>query len=202
MVFNPEKKMAVGKFIPNKTSSYLVPALGEYGKTFTTKVSNLKILQFGIYDDDLKDLSVIYGSKCIYILFDSGVRPHHTRSSLDWFANQEFYVDCIPFVSHDYPLKLLIIEFPEVLEGAYDKFLLGKYSEMYTKDEIKKYFDEKKHKEALEVMRKSPIAAERHKQRIREDFGTTLTTKDLKSSGYQYDYPPKKEEEIFNFKKE
>jgi len=195
------QKTTIGKFVENRTSIYLVPALIEYGKTFTTKISNLKILKFGIYDEDLEDLNVILGKKSIYILFDAAIRPTHTSSVIDWFSNQEYYVDCVPYRDYNYSLQLLIIDFPDSLEGAYDKFLLGKYNEMYTKQELEKYFDVDIHSKALGVLKKTRQAGQDHIKRVKTDYNTSLTSSDIIGTGIQYDYPPQKEEEFFNFKK-
>ncbi len=183
----------------NRTYHYLVPSLAYYGPQFKTKLLNLRLHAFAIGDNDLKDLSVLQNRKCIYIMFNYHINRSHTTNVINWFKNQDYFVDCVPYVDTDKPYWLLIIDYPEPLLGAYEKFLLGKYSQMYSKEELKLYFDSSKHKEALSVINKTAEAGLIHISRVKEDFDTTLTFKDLSANGYQYDYPPRKEEEVFNY---
>lgn len=198
------KSLELGKIFENRTLIYLVPALREYGTLFTAKLSSLPIKAFGIYDEDLKDVQQFTYRKCIYIMIDTSIRKSTTTTILNWFRNQSYFVDIVPFRNPEDNIKLLVVDFPDKLEGAFDKFIEGKYSFMYTKHEVNKFFNpqSKLHQKALKVINKSKIGGEEHIQSIEENFGTRLTPEDLRANGYQYDYPPNKKQEFFNYRKD
>lgn len=197
-----KQKIQIGEIVKNRTLKYLVPSLAVYGETFKIKIKSLPILAFGIGDEDLKDLTLIQGvnKKLIFILYDSSLKYRMTSTIIDWFKNQDFFVEDVPYKDISSPLRLLIINFPEFMEDAYDKFLKGKYSKMYSKEEIKKFFNPNSHSQALNVINKTEVGATEHIKRILEDFDVRLTKQDLKVEGYEYDYPFSPQEEIFNHK--
>lgn len=188
-----------GKIVKNRTLSYLVPALGYYGPIFKTKMSSLPTKAFGIGDNDLKDVPHLNNRKSIFILYDTSVRDRVTESIIDWFKNQEYYVDNIPFKSVNDPYYILIIDFPQHMEDAYDKFLEGKYSKMYADNEVIKYFHVNSHAKAISVLKKTKPGAINHIAKIKEDYNVILTESDLIKENHEYDYPFNPKEEIFNY---
>jgi len=195
------KKTQINGIVENRTFIYLVPALKEYGEIFKAKISCLPIKAFGVFDNDLKDLPHLEKRKCIYVLFDTDVQKSRTNSAINWMKNQEYFVDVVPYKSLGNPLNILIIDFPDNLSEIFDKFIEGKYSFMYTKEELTKFFSLSNpyHRKALGVLTKTKEAAQNHIETIQRDFETSITERELKVKGYQYDYPPRKKEEFFNY---
>ena len=197
------KSLSIGKVFKNRTLVYLVPALSYYGSTFNAKLMVLPIKAFGIFDEDLKAFEQYSYRKSIYVLVDCSIKKSVTISVLNWFKNQEYYVDIVPYSNPEGDHKLLIIDFPEEFSGAYDNFILGKYSFMYSKEEVNKFFSPKVnefHDKAVNVFNKTEKAALEHIQAVKKHFNADLKLEDLKGKGYQYDFPPKKEQEFFNYK--
>jgi hypothetical protein len=197
-------KIEVGKLYCNKTQRYLVPALNFYGSTLKTKFNLVFKLGFGIHDS-LMDGSHLEGQKNIYIMIDKLVRPEMFNNFMDWIKHQEYYVTDYDCESPDETYRrkhMLVIAFPPSMEDSYMKFLEGKYSKMYTKNEVRDLFSEEHKKPAREILLRHPNAKHQLKAMVRETFGTWLEDRDLVCDSWEYDLPPTKSEEFFNYKRE
>lgn len=193
-------EIEIGKLYSNRTLKYLVPALNYYGPTLKTKLNLVFKLAFGIYDSLLEG-SHLEGQKNIYILVDKLVRPDLYQNFMDWVKHQEYYVTDYAYDSvleHNSRKQMIVLAFPPTLADAYDKFLQGKYSLMYTKDEINAFFADENRASARHVFCKSYIAKNEFKTLIKKTFGVILEEQDLHIGSWEYDLPPNKEEEFFN----
>lgn len=199
----PEEKcmnIELGKLFSNRTSKYLVPALNYYGPTLKTKLNLVFKLAFGIHDS-LLDGSHLEGQKNIFILTDKLVRPDLFQNFMDWIKHQEYYVTDYVYDSilENHSRKhMIVLAFPPLLEHAYDNFLLGKYSKMYTKTEIVQYFSEENKVPAKNVLTRAYMAKLQFTQLIKKEFDVVLEEQDFKNEVFEYDIPPIKEEEFFN----
>ncbi len=186
-----------GNLYSNRTLSYLVPPLAIYGSLFTSKINLLQKFAFGVFDN-LLESTYLQDQLNIYCLVSTSHRPNETENTLNWFKNQEYYVT-------DYAVgktsRMLVISFPEKMADAYRNFLESKYSLMYTKEEIEKYFGTSAQNDISQVLRKTTSATITHIQRVNMEYNTSITLGDIIKSGesYEVDFPWKKEEEIFNF---
>lgn len=190
----------IGKLYYNRTVKYLAPALSYYGPTLKTKLNLVFKLAFGI-NDSLLAGSHLEGQKNIYILVDKLVRPDLFQNFMDWVKHQEYYVTDYAYdiIMEPHSRKhMIVIAFPLELEDAYSKFLLGKYSLMYTKKEIEAYFGDENKATARYVLNKTRNAKEDFKKLVKDTFGTTLEEQDFLVGSWEYDLPPNKEEEFFN----
>ena len=132
----------IGEIYRNKTLLYLVPALNFYGPTLKVKLNLVFKLAFGVYDT-LLDGSHLEGQKNIYILIDKAIRPELYENFMTWVKHQEYYVTDYAMDELEGRRQMLVLAFPLELEDAYDKFLEGKYSKMYQKQEIATFFENK-----------------------------------------------------------
>lgn len=188
----------IGSLYVNRTLLYLVPTLKVYGSTFSDKLNAITKLAFGV-GDTLMEGTPYEGQRLIYIMIDKYVRTDLVTSFMNWIKNQEYYVtDYAVDETHTDRKHMIVIEFPESLGDIYDKFFEGKYSKMYVKEEVSKFFN--RESEAKEVITKSSTARDRFKTKVKQDFDVELEISDLREM--EFDYPPKKQEEIFNFKSE
>ena len=206
-----------GKLYENKTWKYLYPCLKCYGSTLMGYLHSFYKLGVGVKDDNVE----IEGN-CIYILIDTKVHLEGTpvdsyrqnlSKFLDWIRYQSFYVIDYIYEGLDTGEKhLLVLKLPEQYNKTYSRFLRGKYSEMYTKDEIAKYFGfvnlnnkdlEKKINEKLQVVRailnKNTNHLPKFLEELNNEFGTNLSLEDVRN--HELDFPPIQEEEIFNCKR-
>lgn len=183
----------------NRTLKYLVPALNEYGSTFRQKFLNVQKVAVGIFDETLEGTH-FEGQKNLYLLVNRSINPDYFTSFFHWIKLQEYYV--IDYIvesntkNHNY--HMIVINFPSAVEDAYEKFLQGKYSKMYTKNEVDKFFPLHL-TDARGVIAKTLDAGIKHIAEVKKDYGETLSLKDLKVEGYEYDYPPIWKNEIFNY---
>jgi hypothetical protein len=190
----------IGKLYTNRTLKYLVPALNFYGPTLKTKLNLVFKLAFGIHDSLLEGTH-LQGQKNIFILVDKLVRPDLYQNFMDWLKHQEYYVTDYAYDSileHNSRKQMIVIAFPPKLADIYDKFLLGKYSLMYTKEEINTFFGDENKAEARHVLCKTLFAKNQFKILVRETFGTILEEQDFLVGSWEYDFPPSAEEEFFN----
>lgn len=199
-IVNTGMQIEIGHLYVNRTLKYLVPALNFYGPTLKTKLNLVFKLAFGIYDSLLEGTH-LEGQKNIYILVDKLVRADLYQNFMDWIKHQEYYVTDYAYDSileHNSRKQMIVLAFPPTLADAYDKFLLGKYSLMYTKKEIQEYFGEENKAGAKHVLTKTHFAKSQFKIQIKETFGTDLEVKDFLQGSWEFDLPPNSEEEFFN----
>lgn len=207
-----------GKLYENRTWKYLYPCLRSYGSTLKGYLNSVYKLAVGIGDSNVE-----MESNCIYILFDTnvhgtGVTVEQYRENisnfLEWVRFQSFYIRDYVFEGINSSEKhMLVLRIPKEFHRSYARFMSGKYSEMYTPDQIEEYFQfvslpdkkiESDKNEKLQVTRailkKSKAYLPTFVSKVNEDFGTTCEEEDLVTS--EFDYPLIQEEEIFNLKKE
>ncbi len=198
-IVNTEMDIIIGKLYINRTVKYLVPGLGFYGPTLKTKLNLVFKLAFGIHDTLLTG-SHLEGQKNIFILIDKLVRPDLFQNFMDWVKHQEYFVTDYVYDSilevHSRK-HMIVLAYPPSMGDAYDKFLLGKYSKMYTKQEITSYFAEEAKVETKQVLLKTVHAKYRFVSLIKATFNTQLEEQDFLVGSWEFDLPPN-EEEYFN----
>lgn len=190
----------IGKLFINRTVKYLVPGLNFYGSTLKTKLNLVFKLAFGVHDS-LIEGSHLEGQKNIYILVDKLVRPDLFQNFMDWVKHQEYFVTDYAYdaIMEAHSRKhMIVLAYPPTMGDSYEKFLLGKYSKMYTKKEITSFFAEESKKEVRQVIVKTIHAKIRFIALIKETFGTILEEQDFLTGYWEYDLPPNEEEEFFN----
>ena len=193
-------EIEIGKLYINKTVKYLVPGLSFYGPTLKTKLNLVFKLAFGIHDT-LLDGSHLEGQKNIFILVDKLVRPDLFQNFMDWVKHQEYYVTDYTYdaIMESHSRKhMVVLAYPPSMGDSYDKFLLGKYSKMYTKKELLTYFSEESKIDARQVLSKTMIARQKFISLVKLTFGTQLEPQDFLEGSWEYDLPPNQEEEFFN----
>jgi len=192
-------QIKIGQYYVNKTWKYLLPCLKDYGITFESKYNSLFKFAAGIHDTAL-DGSDLENQKLIYVLIDKKYKPKITYNIMDYMDNQDFCIANYAFDDLEEGRKhMFIFEIPEKYHDAYDEFLKGRYSSMYTPDEIQRLFPSET-SEARQVFDRTDEAIDRMIRNVKNSFGTTITKKDL--VGAELDFPIEKVKEIFNYKEE
>lgn len=199
-IVDKSMEIEIGKLYINRTVKYLVPGLSFYGPTLKTRLNLVFKLAFGIHDTLLTS-SYLEGQKNIFILVDKLVRPELFQNFMDWIKHQEYFVTDYAYdaIMEPHSRKhMIVLAYPPSMGDAYEKFLLGKYSKMYTRSEITSYFAEESKLETRQVLMKTVHAKHRFISLIKKTFNTQLEEQDFLIGSWEFDLPPNQEEEFFN----
>lgn len=192
-------QIETGKLYKNKTWDYLIPCLKAYEPELLIKVNSLFKLAVGLFDMLLQG-SEHDGKRYLFLLFDKQVRPELFYMFIDWLQLKDYYVldyawdDVVTGSKH-----MVVIKFPEKYASAYDKFLIGKYSEMFSTEDVHLLFPEENLRK--QVLLKSPEAMPHLQQRVLKEFNTTIDKTDIIENGMELELPLLKHEELFNYMK-
>jgi hypothetical protein len=170
----------------NKTFEYLSPLLRLYSGLVISLVT-VDILSIGIGDKCVP--KQIDKSPCLYIKIKSS-KSSALNKLLDFLEVQEYFVR---YYNYDHKTYVLVIKIPAKFLDSYLKFIQGKYSEMYTKEEIKAFFDtgEDYRLPTLEKLNKTEKGLLFLQQGIKETFGVELDIEEMKEIGFrEFDLPP------------
>lgn len=189
-------KIELGTIYQNRTLRYLVPAFNLYGEVFKIKFNTIFKVAFGI-QDSLLEGSYLEDQQNIYILIDKAVKNNLFLSYMNWIKLQKYYVADYAYDNlENGRFHMLALAFPEHMSLSYSEFKKGNYSLMYSKDEVESLF---KNEEVKAVLLKKDSAFSSYNKILKENFGTELSFEEFKSFNGEYDIPPKREEEYFNY---
>lgn len=200
-------KIQIGKEYHNKTWKYLLPCLRGYDNAFVMRFNLMYKLAVGIYDSLHSNLAK---GKYIYVLADT---KYKNKSYLE-FIN---FVRCQPYYITDYCYdadiskarrQMIVLEIPKQFHRAYYYFLKGKYSKMYTKEQLNNLYSSVLNKKVLSTEEKTRLKNYQildNNKSIREQFIKTLNEEfntDINGldEEYEVELPLKRKEEIFNCK--
>jgi hypothetical protein len=206
-----------GKLYENRTWKYLYPCLKAYGPELNSYLASFFKVGVGIGDFNIDTPS---DCNCIFILIDTNIPLGSERDIslyklkfakfLDWLKYQYFYVK--DYMYEDTSGKhMIVLKIPLKHEIAYVKFIQGEYFNMYLQKDLNEYFKyvtldnkeiEKKRNEKIKnarnVLTKSKEYVPTFVEIVKEEFRTPkLSVQDLEH--IELDFPPKLEEEIFNY---
>lgn len=180
---------------PNKTISYVVRALTDWEKEFQDEWQNIvnDILAVGI--NDFKYYDKIENN--VFVLIKPTAR---LQKFLEFFREHESY-------EHDYQRgenHMIVIKLPKIHKGLVSKFVMGKYSQMYSKESIKRLFPRTVKVNNMEVQSVYHRVVSRDKtyipifqEKIKTTFNTTITPPAHEIT--ELDFPPTLEEETFDY---
>lgn len=203
------------KLYENRTWRYLYPSLKCYGKELMDYLVSFFKLGVGVGDSN-KDID----STSIFILFETSLPlttpelekyQNNFSKFLDWIKYQPYYVTDYVFDMHN--KHMVVIKLPYKHSSAYMHFIKGKYSLMYNETEIKQYFSEvsltnkileskinKNLDKTIKILTRDRRYVQNFVDIVNKDFDANITVEQYLGNA-ELDYPPKKEEEIFNYKK-
>lgn len=194
-------EIEIGKFYMNKTRRFLYPCLKGHGDLFVLKFNKTFKLAVGIHDQNMAD-TFSYEAYKIYILLDSGYNKNNFESFMKWVRLEPYYVYDYCFSSDfKYTRKhMLIIKVPEAFYHAYETFLHGRYSLMYTIDQKLSFFCKKDQEKDYKILCNSYDARKEMIKKIQEEFEESSIENYLSyKSLLESELPLKNKEEIFNF---
>lgn len=183
------------RYYVNKTYRFLLPTLRGHGELFIKKFNPLFKLAVGVHDT-LLDGSSESLKRNMYILFNKRVKTQLFYSFLEWVRTESYYVAdyCPDSEFKDSKKHMIVVELPKRFHYSYDMFLKGKYSQMFSREEIDILFSKSKDPDRLILLRDESQKTNLI-NKINKEF-------DIKTSNInniqEYDLPLKKTEEIFN----
>lgn len=203
-----------GKLYKNRTLKYLYPCLKAYHTELITKLNSLIKLGIGIGDSNSTGTE---GKACIFILINTTTPLSNSQAYqekldkfLEWVANQHYYVQDYMYSNIvDTQAHMLVLRLPETHEKTYLNFIMGEYSLMYDKKDIKKYFSPSKALSAKvnleqnseientkKVLLKDSNYVSDFAKIVNKRFKTNVDSYHFKEA--ELDFRPNLDEEIFN----
>jgi hypothetical protein len=191
-------EIKIGNIYVNKTWRFLVPTLQGYGNVLIRKLNLVFKLAVGIHDSYLDGADMTNGRN-IYILLDKKHQPKDFEKFMEYIRCQEYFKGeyCPDENVTTSRRHTIILEIPERFNHSYDNFLLGKYSEMYTKEEINLIFTHQSGNNYEILSKTGEIAFNKHKEGVDLEFNVESNLDNLRAG--EWELPLKKTEEIFNY---
>lgn len=177
----------------NKTWRFLSPCLIENGIKFRKLFDSLIKIAIGIYDYDLTNNNISIPGKNMFILIDSIKCSYYLKKFEEYIKYKYYYKESYTYSPNK---QMIVLKIPTGYENAYDKFLEGKYSEMYTPEQLDHVFS--KLSKEYGILYKSRDALEKFVEKINKEFHVKLEPENLINN--EYELPPKLEEETFSSK--
>lgn len=182
----------------NRTLLYILPQLNFYSKNISNRVKTYNF--YGCYIG-YKALDTEH----IYLLYK--VIDEDTKDFVQWLSNKDY---CIASIDVDSIYKLLKIKLPNEFRGSLEKFLGGKYSEMYSKEDVDKIFIpieykylkelqelfDKENKDLKNILTKNKEYEKVFLDKVNKTFDTNLEKLNENS---EYDFKPNLKDEIFYY---
>jgi len=187
----------IHSFTPNRTSKYLLVALKDWGTAFNQEFETVieNILKFGIHD--AKYYEEITNNMFILFKVNSNLQKF-----LDFVKEHPAYV-------HDYKCgnnHMLVVSFPNKHSHLVPLFLEGKYSELYSTEDVDRLFPKKVligNKEEIysyyRILTKDSTYIPIFQSIIKKEFNVGDKFVPKANEIVELDFPPKLEEEIFNY---
>lgn len=184
----------LGTIYTNKTRTYLLSTLIEYGETFEKKFSSVFKLAIGAGDFALVDMGMVLDDS-IYILIDTKFSRKSFKEFIQWMKIQKYYQYDYSFDDiHNGHLHMLVIKIPDRFERTLKEFHNGNYSKMYEHEDLHNFFENRK--EELSVLTKDPEMLITFVNKVNKMFKTNVDYSTWKG---EIDFPLKDKEEYFNF---
>lgn len=186
----------------NKTSRFLLPCLRGYGEDFVKRFNSFYKYAVGISDSYWYGVTKDRG-RYIFILCNTGKNIYQIHNFLHWIKKKPFFVESYcPDAAIKTSNKLMIVlEIPERFNNAYDMFVQGKFSQMFTEEEKELLFLDK-NLESYQILSRSIDYMESFVNKLNSEFETSIKVKDFDEIPPEMEIPLKSVEEIFNSSKE
>ena len=196
-------KIEFGKAFDNKTWRFLIPTIRGHGEDFVNRFNiMIRKLAYGIYDKALEGAQILEDRRPIFILCDKN--SVQFEDFLIYIRNQYFFITDYQSDSNTINprMHMIVIEIPEEYNIAYDKFSVGLYSEMYTKEQLDYLFKDKESAQ-YKILSRNPQYGDIFIDKIKTKFGVHINGPDkdefVSVAELEFPYSLDPEEEIFNY---
>ena len=182
----------------NRTLLYILPQLNFYSKNISNRVKTDNF--YGCYIG-YKALDTEH----IYLLYK--IIDEDTKEFVQWLSNKDY---CVGSIEIDSIYRLLKMKLPIEFKGSLEKFIGGKYSEMYSLKDIDKIFMpieykylkelqelfDKENKNLKDILTKNKEYEKVFLDKVNRTFDTNLEKLNENS---EYDFKPDLKDEIFYY---
>lgn len=200
------------KLYENRTYKYLFPVVKYYGEELTNYLNYFIKLGVGLNDDNKR-----LPGGCLCILISTNPKVSNLEDYLEkldrfltWIKYQDYYItDYVYSMSEECSSHMVVIDIPMAYNTAYIKFILGRYSQMYTVQQVEFLYplDKKFRNDDLKSAYLHRICAIRNVlykndekpflDKVNKEFNTNIKKFEVKN---ELDFPIDLKEEYFNYK--
>ena len=181
------------QILETRTKRYLLPILKAYGPIFIGKLNSVFKLACGLGDMVVERRGFKY-EKHLFILLDSSVATKFFIVFLEWIRKQ-------PYFEEDYVygniqksrFHMIIVKVPDKFVTALKVFKEGRYSKMYSKEDVDLYFNN--HPDTKRVLIRDANYKMEFVKKVNQDFNTSIDDFDIED--YELDYPVNPKDEYF-----
>jgi len=201
-------KIQIGQIFMNKTRKYLYPIIKQHGTDFVFKFNSIFKVAIGIGDILVENCGFKH-EKHLFILVDSRYKPSEFIRTIKWLRKHHSYED--DYVFGDITTSrfhMIVVKIPEQYIPSLQRFKESKFSKMYSKEDVKKFFsfvnrtgsDKILYKNINRVLVHDHNYKIQFAEQLKEEFEIdNLTINDI-ADDVEFDLPIKEIEEIFNYK--
>lgn len=180
----------------NKTWRFLIPCLKGHGAAFIERFDPLFKLAVGVGDSFLEKAPVLEDKKPLFIMIDKEFNKTQVTYFLNWVQYQSYFItEYCPCPEIETSRRhMIVIAVPKIYNDAYDHFLKGRYSKMYSENDIEFLFSSQFRIKEKEILSQTSTALKEHLDNVKKEFGSIPNgSKHIP----EYELPPKKKEEVF-----
>lgn len=180
-------KIETGKFYVNKTRKLLLPCLKDHGEKLMKAVNSLQKLAVGIGDHYIEDS---LDQNNLFLLVDT--RHQDFSKILIWLKKQPFFVKDYPFddILSGYQ-HIIILKIPDDYQVAKTEFVKGKYSRMYTKNQVDHLFGNV----YIDVFARDQKSIQSFVDTVNKVYDANIQYEKWEG---EVDFPPIRKEEVFS----
>jgi len=136
-------KIQLGRILMNRTRKYLFPIIKFYGDDFTSVINSFFKVGIGIGDIVVNKCG-IHHEKHLFILVDTSVSHSLFVTGMNWIKEHPAYEDDYAFDNvKTGRLHMIVIKVPDTYIESLNNFKKSKFSKMYSRDDIMKFFSYK-----------------------------------------------------------
>lgn len=207
-------KFNENRIFQNKSYKYLFPLVRNYGLNFITRFNN--VMKLGVFIKDMNYSNPRVKSHCLYFVIKS---PDENNVIKRYEFELNAFNDFVEFVKYQqyyvthYPIDInkyvFVLKVNSELNQAIDEFIGGRFSKMFTKEDVINYYPlikgdsqnaidyNEKIIEKRMILLHDNAYAQTYLDKVNENFETKLTLEDIVN--WEFDEKPNMQNEVLNY---
>ncbi len=172
--------LQLGQLVINPTARFIAPIMNTFTSTF---LQNFNLIRGHLLGFAIGDLLYDKAKKRVhkYLLFTAfsvnGIYDTKKKRFLNYKAGRALFANFLTFLKktryyyddyiYDDNIHVIVFALPEEYNITYEKFLQGKYSQMYKDNQIKLLFQDKGN---IAILKRLPEYKEVFKEKVKRQF--------------------------------